>query len=134
MNSSKLIFRMLFISLSVLFLSCSRKHHSNNCISYNQAPVSNIEGPKSGSVNQVIDITVSFDCINGCGQFGRFEQTSKDNTTLIKVIAKYEGCVCTDNMPTLQSIYKFKAKKSGTYLLKFLQADNVYLTDTIVVK
>ncbi len=134
MTNSKFLTNIFLVLPIFLFLSCSRKHHSDTCISYNQAPVSNIEGPKSGSVNQEIDITVSFDCMNGCGQFGRFEQSSKDNATEIKVIAKYEGCVCSDNVPTLQSIYKFKAKKPRIYLLKFFQEDNVYLTDTIVVK
>lgn len=134
MTSVKFIISTFLTFISVCLLSCDKTQDDNKCLSYTQAPVTKIEGPNTGNVNQDINLIVSFGCFNGCGQFGKFEQTSKDDTTTINVIAKYEGCICTQDAPIRQTTYKFKATKSGTYFLKFLQTEKAYLTYTIQIQ
>ena len=128
-----IIFTCLVFSILVLS-SCNKTQDDNKCLSYIKAPVIKVEGPNTGLVNQDINLTVSFGCFNGCGQFGNFEQTSNGDTTTINVIAKYEGCLCTQDVPIRQATNKFKVTQTGTYYLKFLQTGKTYLTDTIRVQ
>ena len=128
-----IIFTCLVFSILVLS-SCNKTQDDNKCLSYIKAPVIKVEGPNTGLVNQDINLTVSFGCFNGCGQFGNFEQTSNGDTTTINVIAKYEGCLCTLDAPLRQTTFKFKVTQTGTYYLKFLQTGKTYLTDTIRVQ
>ncbi|MBI3719288.1 MAG: hypothetical protein HY252_11950 [Sphingobacteriales bacterium] len=120
--------------LIIVYLSGCEKKDNTRCLSYKKAGVTKIEGPTTGFVNQDIDLIISFGCISGCGQFGNFEQISNGDTTTINVIAKYEGCICTQEAPTRQTTYKFKATQPGTYYLKFLQVERTYLTDTIRIQ
>lgn len=123
-----------FAFIILLAFGCTKKPGVNKCLSYTKAPVTKIEGPTTALVTQNINLTVSFGCFNGCGQFGNFEETTNGNTTTINVNAKYEGCICTQDTPIRQTIYSFKRTQPGTYDLKFLQTDNNYLTYTITVQ
>ncbi|MBS1752883.1 MAG: hypothetical protein R2765_12490 [Ferruginibacter sp.] len=134
MTDNKFIISTFFAFIIVCFLSCDKTPDDNKCLSYTQAPVTKVEGPNTGNVNQDINLIVSFGCFNGCGQFGKFEQTSDGDTTTINVIAKYEGCICTQDAPIRQTTYKFKATQPGIYFLKFLQTEKAYLTDTIQIQ
>ena len=125
---------LFFACLLIVLLGCARKQVANNCLFYTKAPVTKIEGATTVLVGQEIDLTVSFGCSNGCGQFDNFEENISGNTTIINVIAKYEGCICTEIAPTLKTSYTFKKSQTGTYELKFLKDDNSYLTHTIIVQ
>lgn len=131
MTRNLIILTSLF-SFCIFLLAC-KKTKEAPCLSYIQAPVTNVTGPVTGAVNQPITLSVYFGCFNGCGQFNNFEKTSSGNTTTINVIAKYEGCICTQVAPILQTSYNFQASQAGTYELKFLENDT-YLTHTIVVQ
>ena len=74
------------------------------------------------------------DSVPRCVQFDNFEENISGNTTIINVIAKYEGCICNEIAPTLKTSYKFKKLQTETYELKFLKDDNSYLTHTILVQ
>jgi hypothetical protein len=132
MNKLNLIISTILLVSIFIQQGCS-KTQDNKCLSFIKAPVTKVEGPNTGAINQDLNLTVSFGCFNGCGQFGNFEQTSNNDTTTINVIAKYEGCGCTQDAPIRQSTYKFKATKSGTYYLKFWQAEKGYLIYTIQI-
>lgn len=114
--------------------SCFKDPVEEECTSYHSAPVKKVEGPSTAGVNQEIDLAVSFTCFNGCGEFGTFEKLTVGDTLHINVLAKYEGCVCTQALEEHQATYKFKAAQAGTYYLKFRQAENNILTDTITVQ
>lgn len=126
-----LIFCAFFI---ILLFGCDKQQENDSCLSYTKAPVINIVGAHTALVNQEVFLTVSFGCYNGCGQFGDFEETIAGNTSTIRVNAKYEGCICTQDAPTRITSYKFKKSQTGTYELKFLQGENSYLTHTINVQ
>ena len=123
-----------FACCIILLTACTKKQKEENCVSTLKAPVTKIEGATTASVNQEINLTISFTCFNGCGQFGNVEETIAGNTTTIVENAKYTGCICTQDVPTRVTSYKFKKAQSGTYELKFLQTENNYLTHTIIVQ
>jgi hypothetical protein len=50
------------------------------------------------------------------------------------VAAKYEGCVCTTDIPVRQQVYTFRTGQPGVYHLNFVQQNGVYLTHTITVQ
>lgn len=122
------------LSSVVGVLSCGKSNDNPCSISYSNAPVTKVQGPSSGLVNQDLALSVLFTCFNSCGRFGRIEENSNADTTTIKVIARYEGCVCADVLSGGQAIYKFRATRAGTYHLKFWQGKNSYLTDTITIR
>ncbi len=122
---------IFFICWAILLTGCNK---DDNCISTAKAPVTSIDGATIASLNQEIDLAIYFTCFNGCGQFENFEETIAGNTTTIIVNAKYTGCICTQDVPTRTTSYKFKKTQAGTYELKFFQTENNYLTHTIIVQ
>lgn len=134
MTKARLIASVCVVVLALYLFSCNKSAGTDKCITYTKAPVTKIAGPTSGSVNQIIDVPISFGCFNGCGAFGNFEQSFTGDTTVVNVIAKYEGCICTQDAPTRQTVYKFKASQPGTYYVKFWQSEKTYLTDTIRIQ
>jgi hypothetical protein len=127
------MFKICPFLLSVMMLNTCNKE-TGACESFKKVPAALIEGPDAGTVNQVITVTVSFAVFNGCGQFGRFEETTTGNTKKISIIAKYSGCICTDDIPTRKATYKFTAVNPGVYYLQFSSSDSTYLIDTLTVK
>lgn len=122
------------VCLLVLFFGCSKEKINDKCNFDAKASVAHVEGPETAMVNQEVDLTVTFLCLNGIGKFKNLEETISGNTTLITVMVKYEGCFPTDELPFLETTYKFKKSQKGTYDLKFLQSGNTYLTHTINVQ
>jgi len=123
---------IVFAILSTIVLSNCKKE--DKCVKYIQAYVISTNTPLTGEINKDIMIDVSFGCFNGCGQFGSFEEDKQGKTLTIKVIAKYEGCICTQNAPIRQTTYTFNTAEKGIYYLKFLENDNSYLTDTLIIQ
>ncbi|MEO8771196.1 MAG: hypothetical protein ABI402_13965 [Ferruginibacter sp.] len=124
----------LIILSSFFILSCSKTKDDNNCISYSNSPVINIQGPNSGLVNQDFVITLTYGISNGCGEFDHLEKSVSGNTTTINVIGKYTGCICTQVYKEEQTVYTFKATTAGTYYLKFFKENNIPVMDTILVQ
>jgi hypothetical protein len=135
MNNSFFLKPIVLFSLSIISGSCHKNNQENpTCISFIKAPVTKIEGPNVASVNQEITLTVSFGCYNGCGQFGNFDEVVTGSTASITINAKYEGCICTQDAPIREAIYKFKQSQKGKFDIKFLQTGNIFLTHTITVQ
>ncbi|MFT3979865.1 MAG: hypothetical protein QM687_05300 [Ferruginibacter sp.] len=120
------------IVLACALAAC--KAEAEKCISYVPAPVVAVEGATSGNINEDIPLTVSFGCFNGCGQFGSIQESSNGDTTIINVVAKYEGCICTQDAPVRQVAYLFRRSQPGVYPLKFMQYNNNYTLHTITVQ
>ena len=130
MNKS---FILIFFVITILIFSNCSKRQEKICLSHTTAKVTNVSGPNNVLVNQETDLTVEYYLDNGCGKFEGLESTSNDYNIKISLIAKYEGCVCTDILLGGQIVYKFKPLKTGVYYLNFLQPDKTYLSDTITV-
>jgi hypothetical protein len=76
---------------------------------------------------------VNFPISNGCGKFNKFEETINGNTIIIIVVAKYKGCICTQNFSIQSSNYVFTTTTSGIYNLKFQKTDGTFFTETVVI-
>ena len=125
----------LYFSLLVLSLiGCTKTPNEQPCITFQTGPVTKTDGATAASVNQEILLNVDFTSFNGCGQFNKFEENVNGNETTIVVNARYEGCICTQDLPTRRVTYKFRKSQAGTYTLKFLQSNNVYLNHTVTVQ
>lgn len=92
---------------------------SGNCTRFAEAAVVKVSGPATTQVNAEVILNVDYGVINGCGGFGRFETSETDFNYHITLIAKYEGCLCTANAPTLKTTYSFKPTQTGVYYFKF---------------
>ncbi|MBI3259849.1 MAG: hypothetical protein HYZ54_10300 [Ignavibacteriae bacterium] len=129
--------KKLFIAISFLGLilttNCTSNGSDENCISYLHAKVENVSFPEFGQVNKSIPINISFQCINGCGKFGSIEETNNGKVKSLKVISKYEGCICTQELLVLNHIYDFIAIDTGIYTVNFLQPDGVIISKSITI-
>ncbi len=129
----KILFILAGIILSVVFFSKCRKKEDDACVFYSNAYVSKVSGANTTLVNQQIDLTVTYNLTNGCGQLTGLDETSYNNSRTINLQAKYVGCFCTDNILSGQTVYKFKATQVGVYYLNFTRPDKTNLIDTITV-
>jgi hypothetical protein len=134
MNKKQEIVNGVIMFSMIVLTSCNKDSNNKDCLSYEPAFVGIVEGPSTGQVNEEINFQVIFGVHNGCGQFGSFEESSEGNSRTISVTAKYEGCGCTNDAPGRIGTYKFKTSQAGTYYLKFLQVNNVYLIDTLTIQ
>lgn len=127
------------ITVSIVLLagsSCTRgpEYPTLSCDKTLHAQVVSTEAPATGKISEMVNIPVSFQCINGCGQFGRFEEEQVDATTTdLKVMADYKGCTCTEDLPVRVATYRFVPTVAGTYYIRFIQPDSTVMTDTITV-
>ncbi|HTF31868.1 MAG TPA: hypothetical protein VK625_23585 [Flavitalea sp.] len=125
---------MRHISFWLLFLlfSCDKK---DECApEYHEGAPISVEGPSTAQVGTSITLSLSFAVYNGCGQFSRFQETTKGNKRIIKPIAVYPTCsLCTADIPTRHVDYKFSADQPGTYYLQFEGIYESEVLDTIVV-
>lgn len=115
--------------LLTLLFACEQ---DKDCLKKFVSTCDSTNTPATALVNQEVPIEVRFSGTSGCLGFDFFEE--KQDGKMIEVIlhAKYEGCICTMDIPTRTAIYTFKASEAGTYYLKFWQ-QAAYKTDTIVV-
>lgn len=123
----------LLLSILLLWIMSCSKEQDSNCIENKIAYVTLINSPSTGSVNQNINIEVSFGVNNGCGNFGKFIETQNGNTKTIEVEARYEGCVCTQDAPTRKTNYVFKTQNSANYILKFKSSATEFITASLTI-
>ncbi len=133
MQQSTLFKLSVILFLIPVLAGCVKASNPDDCFFSANANVTQVTGATTAAVNQEIDLTVSWTAQNGCGQLQNFTELGGGNTITVNVVAGYRGCVCTQNAPIINSIYKFKRAVAGTYTLQFLQAGNVTLSYTIVV-
>lgn len=124
--------KLIPILLLLLIFSCS-KEQENNCIENRIAYASSINSPSTGTINENINIEVSFGVNNGCGNFGKFIETQNGNMKTIEVEARYEGCICTMDAPTRKTNYVFKTQNSGNYILKFKSSETEFITANLTI-
>lgn len=122
-----------FLVFTIIIVSCSNSNEDDNCVSYGAAVIFNVNGPSTGKVNEKINFEVDFYVFNGCGRFGRFVESTSENTRIIEVVAKYVGCTCTQDLPKRTTNYTFQSSISGTYYLKFQSGQTEFIIDTLTI-
>lgn len=123
----------MYALLFILLNSCDIGDNDDVCIYTQGAFVTAIDAPLTAMVNQPVDVEVSFPVVNGCGVFNRFIETTDGNTITIAIEAIYEGCVCTADVPTRVTTYRFTPSVPGNYELKFRSSNNSFIVATIMV-
>lgn len=126
----------IFLALigSALLTSClSDDNGSDNCLSYSEAYADSVESIDTADAVGFL-FKVNFYVVNGCGGFGSFEETVQGNTVTVKLIAKYEGCICTEDIPLRDAVYSFIPTAPGTYTLKFKDSEDTFITKTVTVE
>jgi hypothetical protein len=113
--------------------ACSKKE-SSDCLTYERARFIEASLPAFGLVNQVIPVPTKFACTNGCGKFSSFETKIDGNTISVRVIAKYEGCVCPENIPTFTETYNLQVSTPGSYIVKFVTDEDAFLISQILIQ
>ena len=117
-------FFVLF-SLMLLFASCTEKE-DDNCESREKAWVKVVSAPTTGVVNQNVKFDLTFNVGNGCGSFDKIEEAGTSMDKKLTVYAKYVGCNCTQDAPTISTSYNFKPSVAGNYSLTFQTGDNKF--------
>lgn len=123
----------MYALLFILLNSCDIGDNDDVCIYTQRTFVTAIDAPLTAMVNQPVDVEVSFPVVNGCGVFNRFIETTDGNTITIAIEAIYEGCVCTTDVPTRVTTYRFTPSALGQYELKFVSSDGNFITASITV-
>lgn len=124
---------LLLIAFSII--SCAEdRDDRQNCLSYETAYVTAADGPSSAQVGQEVEVLLEFTVFNGCGKFHKFLETESGTVRTIEIEAKYEGCICTQNIPIINVRYYFAPQTPGQYTLKFLSGEEEYKEIVILVE
>ena len=133
MKKRYLILLQVFALLIFVLAGCDKTTKEPICDYHVRAYVANVTGSATATVNQEIDLNVSFGVVNSCGLFESFTETTSGNSTTINVAASYNGCYCTQTAQIRNTVYKFKRPAAGTYNLLFYLSETSFLTYTITV-
>lgn len=113
----KILFCLLAAGL--IFTQCAKSERVSDCQRTVVIPVDAVTGPTSTHLGQETEIKVRFTVSNGCGNFGRFEETTGGQTHQISILANYEGCNCTTALKEIEAVYLFKPVTAGEHQLIF---------------
>jgi len=131
---TKILFTILIVAI---FASCKNdgdKKDENLCIENSFAGITEVVAPTTGTVGETIVVEVDFRVRNGCGQFGRFIETQNGMSRTIAVEARYEGCICTQDLPIRTVDYQFSQDAAGSYELRFKSDQSNFIVKTIVIE
>ena len=116
--------------LCIIFVSCSEGE--NECSYEANSPTLQVEGLNTTTINQPINLTLTYEVISECGNFKSFTEQVTGNTTEIIVKARYVGCDCPQLLTNKTTTYTFNKSQVGTYVLKFRTFNN-FIEHTIEV-
>lgn len=123
------------IIIASLNISCNNNDDKNNeCEEYDVGYVTYVNSPTTGTVNETINLEVSFGVFNGCGVFEKFIEIENRNIRTIEVEAKYESCVCTQDAVIRTVNYEFITQISGNYELRFKSNETDYITVNLLIE
>lgn len=129
-----MMIRIFLFFVFIIFYSCSLENNTNsNCIYYEGTSTTAVEGPSETTRNVPIDLTVTFNVYNSCGQFYLFHEEPITNGKIITVNAVYEGCDCTQALYQRTKNYTFSSSTTGSFLLRFKLTNATYIDKTITV-
>jgi hypothetical protein len=123
----------IFWVATMVFLSCECK-----TIDESVSPIIDTELPSTTNLGTTVSFKIYHAVFNGCGEYSRQETTRDGQTITVKFYGKYPDCkMCSDNIPTLETIYHFEPEENGDYYFKFF-ADNFngqeFIIDTLRVQ
>ena len=123
---------VLFLAVALVLLQTAC-NDTDNCRHEEMATVLSVMASDTVKVNTSHVVNISFQVNNGCGSFKKLKESTTGNKIEIEVEAKYRGCICTMDLPILETDYEFKPKSTGTYLLEFGSGSTPDVIKTIEV-
>lgn len=127
----KKYFILLFIFAALI--SCDTDDANSDCVTLEIAYVTDVEAPDTGVVGKDLVIAVSFEVRNSCGTFADFIQQQNENTRIVEIKAKYEGCECLQVIETITTTYTYTPTAPDDYEFKFKSGEDEYITVVIPV-
>jgi hypothetical protein len=127
----KIFLALLILSGTLSLSSCEKEEVKNSDIV--KSAIIKAEGPTSGTVGQEIALQITLQGNNGCAVSGELQESADGNTRTIKGTVTYKGEICHQALVSVTKIYTFKANTAGTYNLKFVKADDTFISHTIIV-
>ncbi len=137
------LFGLLITLIMLITTSCSNRDDENIVANYELTYATSVDTSSEVLVGETIKIVVFFRVTNGCGEFGRFIESGNGLTRVIEIEAKYEGLICTQDLPLRQAIYEFTPNSPGEYVFNFKSGPDLrfedagpdkFLTVTVLVK
>ncbi|MDR7130047.1 hypothetical protein J2X69_002394 [Algoriphagus sp. 4150] len=130
---SKTIIRYLVSLPALVMCSCE-------CLSTDESvsPIIETELPSTTAIGTTVSFKIFHVVYSGCGEYSRQETIRDGRTITVRLFGKYPTCkMCPDNIPTLETVYRFEAKEKGDYYFKFY-ANNFngeeFILDTLKVQ
>ena len=127
------VIRHIFSLIFLVTVSCE-------CLSTDEStsPIIDTELPSTTTLRSTVSFKIYHIVFNGCGEYARQETKRDGRTITVKFYGKYPSCkMCSDNIPTLETIYPFEVKEQGDYYFRFY-ADNFdgqdFILDTLRVQ
>jgi len=103
-------------------------------IDLNQWNISRVEGVTSGTLYQMVYLTVYYPTSSGCDIFDKFEQSENGKIITIKALGHTDtSSICTAVALERSAIFSFKPTSTGIYELRFLKRDNSYITHNVTI-
>ena len=137
MMKAKLIRATVMLLALIVFVSCELSNDdSRNCSAIIGVPTTAVTGPIAASVNEEINLSVSYKIATACGDFYAFNvvPTTTINEKIITVYNTYDACNCDNVYTTESEPFKFKAAAEGVYTLKFRTTDTTFVTHVVTVE
>lgn len=123
-------FRTAYGLLIVLItLACSSDGNHESIANFETTYATSVETSSEVLLGETINILVYFRVTNGCGEFKRFVETSNGLTRVIEIEAKYEGLICTQDLPLRNATYKFTPNSPGEYVFSFKSGPDLRFDD-----
>ncbi len=128
---------ILFVLFATTALtSCSNDDDAQNVpeVITKNAFVTEVKGPTTGKVDEIITLDVVFNVDNSCGEFNKFIDATIGTEKGLQVEAKYLLNACDTMVPEpITTTYKFKSTVKGSYDLKFRKSETEFITHTVVI-
>lgn len=98
------------------------------------APITSIDVPMSGHVNEPILISINFVVSDGCGRFGKLIEDVDGTTRTIEIEAYYDpNGFCTHYPTTIKAEYEFLTDTPGFYKLKFKTSQSQFIIEKLTI-
>ena len=115
-------------------VSCDKNDSKDNdCFEQETAYITTINAPRTGLINESIEIEVNFDLKNSCGRFKEFIESFDGDSRTVEVNAEYDGCICLHEIKSELATYLFKTSNTGEYELKFKSGEDEYIIAVITI-
>ncbi len=119
----------------VTAISCDNDQHVNDIVGVGPVKIDSVHlVSNTMDLHSVQSIRTFSTYPSGCDSFYNYRYEKNGMERTVTAVAVKTNGACTMAQHTKASQFTFQPMETGTYTFKFYQADNTYLTETIVVE